>query len=70
MGDGAKPNGPPTAPILDSTVTPADADERAEVGRLTHTVQAVTGESVKVGFVDQGYNGPNAASAAMTTASS
>lgn len=45
-------------------VTPGDADERAEVGRLTEAVQIATGNSVEVAFVDQGYNGPNAASAA------
>ena len=45
-------------------VTPANADDRAEVGRLTQTVQAVTGESVKVAFADQGYTGENAAAAA------
>ena len=45
-------------------VTPANADERAEIGRLTEAVQIATGNSVEVAFVDQGYNGPNAASAA------
>jgi transposase len=45
-------------------VTPANADDRAEVGRLTQAVQVATNDSVKVAFVDQGYNGPNAAAAA------
>lgn len=45
-------------------VTPADADNRAEVERLARTVQAVTDESVEVAFVDQGYTGDRAASAA------
>jgi transposase len=45
-------------------VTPGNADERVEVGRLTEAVQIKTGNSVEVAFVDQGYNGPNAASAA------
>ena len=45
-------------------VTPANADDRDEVGRLTRAVQAATNDSVEVAFVDQGYTGPNAASAA------
>jgi transposase len=51
--------------LLALHVTPADTDDRAEVGRLTQAVQAVTDESVNVAFADQGYNGPNAASAAQ-----
>lgn len=50
--------------LLALHVTPANTDDRAEVGRLTQTVQAVTGESVEVAFVDQGYTGENAAAAA------
>jgi transposase len=50
--------------LLALHVTPASTDDRAEVARLTRTVQAVTGDSVDVAFVDQGYNGPNAALAA------
>ena len=50
--------------LLALHVTPADTDDRAEVGRLTQTVQAVTGENVDVAFVDQGYTGEKAASAA------
>ena len=45
-------------------VTPASADDRAEVGRLTRAVQAATDESVDGAYADQGCNGPNAASAA------
>jgi transposase len=50
--------------LLALHVTPASIDERVEVGRLTKTVQAVTGDSVEVAFVDQGYTGENAAEAA------
>jgi transposase len=46
-------------------VTPADADDRGEVGRLTRAVEAETSGSVEVGFVDQGYTGPKAAAAAQ-----
>jgi transposase len=45
-------------------VTPGNADERVEAGRLTEAVQIATGNRVEVAFADQGYNGPNAASAA------
>jgi transposase len=50
--------------LLAVRVTAANGDERVEVGPLTRTVQAVTGNSVDVAFVDQGYDGPNAAKAA------
>lgn len=50
--------------LLALHVTPANADDRAEVARLTQTVQAVTGESIDVAFVDQGYTGETAAAAA------
>jgi transposase len=46
-------------------VTPADADDRGEVGRLTQAVQAETEGSVELGFVDQGYTGHKAAAAAQ-----
>ena len=46
-------------------VTPANADDRAEVGRLAQAVQDTTGDSVDIAFVDAGYNGPNAAAAAQ-----
>jgi transposase len=50
--------------LLALHVTPATADDRAEVGRLAEAVQAATGESVEVAFVDQGYEGRRAAEAA------
>jgi len=42
-------------------VTPADEQDRAQVGELARLVQAATGERVKVAFVDQGYTGEQAA---------
>ena len=50
--------------LLALRVTAANVDERAEVGPLTQTVQAVTDNTVDIAFVDQGYNGPKAAEAA------
>ena len=41
--------------LLALHVTPATADDRAEVGRLAAAVQEATGESVELAFVDQGY---------------
>ncbi len=43
--------------LLALHITPADEQDRAQVGALAQQVQAVTGESVKVAFVDQGYTG-------------
>ena len=45
-------------------VTPADEQDRAQVGELARQVQEVTGEHVELAFVDQGYTGENAAAAA------
>lgn len=50
--------------LLALHLTPADADDRAQVGRLAKAVQAATGESVEVAFVDQGYTGEKPAAAA------
>src|ERR671916_1757684 len=41
-------------------VTPANASDRAQVAALAEEVQAVTGQTVEVGFVDQGYTGEQA----------
>ena len=46
-------------------VTPANVDDRAEVGRLSAEVQAETGDSVAVSSVDQGFSGPKPAGAAQ-----
>ena len=43
--------------LLALHVTPADADDRAEVGRMAAAIQAATDESVEIAFVDQGYTG-------------
>jgi len=48
-------------------VTPANVGDRAEVGRLTGLVQAVTGGTGDVAFADQGFDGPNAEAAAAAT---
>jgi transposase len=43
--------------LLALLVTPANEQERAQVEQLAQEVQAVTGESVELAFVDQGYTG-------------
>ncbi len=47
--------------LLAAMVTPANEQERAQVDVLAAKVQAATGESVEVAFVDQGYTGDEAA---------
>jgi transposase len=47
--------------LLALVVTPANHDERKQVGALAQAVQEVTGENVEIAFVDQGYTGPQAA---------
>jgi transposase len=51
--------------LVDLLVTSASEQERAQVAQLSEQVQEVTGESVKVAFVDQGYTGSEAAQAAQ-----
>ena len=43
--------------LLALLVTPANEQERAQVEKLAEEIQAVTGESVELAFVDQGYTG-------------
>jgi transposase len=43
--------------LLALLVTPADEQDRAQVGELAAKVQEATGEMVEVAFVDQGYTG-------------
>ena len=43
--------------LLALKVTPADEQERAQVAELTARLQEVTGGTVEVAFVDQGYTG-------------
>ncbi len=51
--------------LLALCVTPASEQDRAQVAALAAQVQTVTGQSVEVAFVDQGYTGeqPEAAAA-------
>lgn len=46
-------------------VTPANAQERAQVAELAQAVQQVTGQSGEVAFGDQGSTGDEAAEAAQ-----
>src|SRR5829696_3112310 len=50
--------------LLALIVTPADEQDRAQVKELAEAVQEVTGESVELAFVDQGYTGEAAAESA------
>jgi transposase len=43
--------------LLALLVTPANEQERDQVGKLAEAVQEATGETVEVAFVDQGYTG-------------
>jgi transposase len=43
--------------LLALHVTPANAQGRAQVGRLAAAVQAETGDHVTLAYVDQGYTG-------------
>ena len=47
-------------------MTPANAQERAQVDALAKEVQAATGQSVEQACVDQGYTGKKTAAAAAT----
>ena len=53
--------------LLAVRVTPADAQDRAQVTALAGAVQEATGQSVEIAFVDQGYTGeqPAADAAAL-----
>ena len=50
--------------LLALRVTSADQQDRAQVKKLARDVQKVTGKSVKLAFVDQGYTGEKPAAAA------
>jgi transposase len=50
--------------LLALHVTPADEQDRAQVGELAGQVQELTGERVEIAYVDQGYTGEAAAEAA------
>jgi len=51
--------------LLALTVTAADEGDRSQVAALAEQVQQVTGHTVELAYVDQGYTGPNAAEAAL-----
>jgi transposase len=50
--------------LLALCVTPANEQDRAQVSELAERVQAETGETVEIAYVDQGYTGEKAADAA------
>jgi len=50
--------------LLTLHVTPADEQDRAQVGALAKQVQEVTGDSVEIAYVDQGYTGDKPVQAA------
>ena len=50
--------------LLALHVTPANEQDRAQVGVLAEAVQEVTAESVELAYVDQGYTGEGPAAAA------
>ena len=50
--------------LLALHVTPASHDDRAQVGQLARAVQQITGSTVEIAFVDQGYTGSKPAEAA------
>lgn len=50
--------------LLALKVTAANEQERAQVAQLAQELQSVTGQSVEVAFVDQGYTGSEVAAAA------
>lgn len=50
--------------LLALHVTPANEQDRAQVGQLAAAVQEVTGEAVDLAYVDQGYTGEAPAEAA------
>jgi transposase len=51
--------------LLALVVTPANVQERAQAATLAERVQAVTGETVEVAFVDQGHTGEQPAADAQ-----
>jgi transposase len=51
--------------LLALKVTAADQQDRAQVADLAQAVQATTGQSVQVAFVDQGYTGAQPAADAQ-----
>jgi transposase len=54
--------------LLALKITPANEQDRDQVGELTEAVQRATGEKVEVAFVDQGYTGEKPAAQAAAHA--
>lgn len=54
----------PLGHLLALRVTPADAQDRAQVAALLSEVQEITENRVEVAYVDQGYTGPDPAAEA------
>lgn len=50
--------------LLATAITPANEQERAQVAELAALVQQVTGQTVELAWVDQGYTGDEPAEAA------
>jgi transposase len=50
--------------FLALVVTPADAQDRAQVAEIAEAVQEATGDTVELAYVDQGYTGTDTAAAA------
>lgn len=50
--------------LLALRVTPANQQDRAQVGQLAQAIQASVDEPVQIAFVDQGYTGEQPAAAA------
>jgi transposase len=50
--------------LLALRVTPANEEDRAQVGEVVQAVQELTGETVELAYVDQGYTGKAPAAAA------
>jgi transposase len=51
--------------LLAVMVTPADEQDRAQVGALAEQIQEATGDAVEIAFVDQGYTGEQPATDAQ-----
>jgi transposase len=51
--------------LLALKVTPANEQDRAQVGELARAVQTATGENVQLAYVDQGYTGEHPAAEAL-----
>ena len=50
--------------LLALRVSPANEDDREQVGKLAQEIQQATGENVELAYVDQGYTAEKAATKA------